>query len=179
MSSPAAEWVFAYGSLLWNPGFHVVESRPARLDGYRRSFCMRSIHYRGTPEIPGLVLALEREAGAVCDGLVLKPDPRVADTAFAELRARELISYAYLETTVKLACTDGKEVHARTYIIDPNHDQYVKHQSLEQQAQIIAHAHGDRGSNADYVFATEHCLTQLGINDPDIRRLAGLLRGQD
>ena len=64
-------WVFGYASLLWNPGFEVAESRPARLNGYHRSFCMKSIHHRGTPEDPGLVLALDAMEGASCDGLAL------------------------------------------------------------------------------------------------------------
>ena len=52
-------WVFGYGSLLWNPGFEPIEKMRADLPGYRRSFCMLSIHHRGTPEDPGLVLALD------------------------------------------------------------------------------------------------------------------------
>ena len=46
-------WVFGYGSLLWNPGFEFVERRLAALHGFNRSFCMASIHYRGTEEAPG------------------------------------------------------------------------------------------------------------------------------
>jgi len=33
-------WVFGYGSLIWNPVFDVAETRPARLDGYSRQFCI-------------------------------------------------------------------------------------------------------------------------------------------
>ena len=54
-------WVFGYGSLLWNPGFEYEQSTLATLMGYHRSFCMRSIHHRGTPEAPGLVLALDEQ----------------------------------------------------------------------------------------------------------------------
>ena len=54
-------WVFGYGSLLWNPGFPVARREQATLHGYARSFCMRSIHHRGTAEDPGLVLALDAE----------------------------------------------------------------------------------------------------------------------
>ncbi len=62
-------WVFGYGSLLWNPGFDYVEKRLARLIGYRRNFCMRSIYHRDTPAAPGLVLALDATSAAICDGL--------------------------------------------------------------------------------------------------------------
>ena len=59
-------WVFAYGSLTWDPGFPFEEARPALLRGYHRAFCLYSTHYRGTPERPGLVLGLDR--GGACRG---------------------------------------------------------------------------------------------------------------
>ena len=65
-------WVFGYGSLLWNPGFKPREEVIATLPGYHRSFCMRSIHHRGTEEKPGLVLALDEAEGAHCTGVALK-----------------------------------------------------------------------------------------------------------
>lgn len=59
-------WVFGYGSLVWNPGFEAQDRVIASLPDYHRSFCMRSIHHRGTDETPGLVLALdERRARSV------------------------------------------------------------------------------------------------------------------
>ena len=67
--------VFGYASLLWNPGFPVAERVQARLHGYARSFCMYSIHHRGTEAEPGLVLALDEQDGAFCDGLALRAAP--------------------------------------------------------------------------------------------------------
>ena len=62
-------WVFGYGSLVWHPGFAFDDKRVAVLHGWRRAFCMASIMYRGTPEAPGLVLALDRDAGGHCLGV--------------------------------------------------------------------------------------------------------------
>lgn len=73
MSQPL--WVFGYGSLIWDPGFAVAEAQVARLIGWHRSFCMRSVHHRGTPERMGLVLALDRAAGAFCDGVAFRVAP--------------------------------------------------------------------------------------------------------
>ena len=56
-------WVFGYGSLLWKPGFDVAESVIGRLPGYARSFCMRSIHHRGTVEKPGVGIGARRDDG--------------------------------------------------------------------------------------------------------------------
>ena len=68
-------WVFGYGSLIWDPGFPVAERRIATVTGWHRSFCMRSIHHRGTVDAPGLVLALDRADGAACTGVAFCVQP--------------------------------------------------------------------------------------------------------
>jgi len=85
-------WVFGYGSLIWNPGFPVARQEIARLSGWHRSFCMRSIHHRGTEADPGLVLALDALAGAHCDGVAFAVTQGAEDDTLAYLRERELIS---------------------------------------------------------------------------------------
>ena len=95
-----AMWVFGYGSLLWKPGFDVAESVIGRLPGYARSFCMRSIHHRGSVERPGLVLALDADTGTACDGMALRVAPGTEEATLAYLRERELVSSAYVEKTL-------------------------------------------------------------------------------
>ncbi|MFY0617270.1 MULTISPECIES: gamma-glutamylcyclotransferase [unclassified Shimia] len=164
-------WVFGYGSLLWNPGFEVAEQSVARLDGWHRSFCMRSIHHRGTVEHPGLVLALDAADGAHCQGLALKvADGHEAGT-LDYLRERELVSSAYLERTLPLSLADGRSVEAVTYVIDPDHVQYC-HLDLLEQAQIISTAVGGRGPNTEYLHNTASHLFELGIEDADLRWLS-------
>lgn len=90
-------WVFGYGSLLWNPEFPIAQSEVATLHGFARSFCMRSIHHRGSEEIPGLVLALDAQEDAHCKGLALRVEPGHEEATLAALRERELISSAYVE----------------------------------------------------------------------------------
>ena len=117
-------WVFGYGSLLWNPGFDYVEKRLARLSGYRRNFCMRSIHHRGTPAMPGLVLALDAANAAICDGLAFRIAPEDETQVLAYLRDRELVSSAYYEKTVRLDLPEGGQLEALAYVIDQTNDQY-------------------------------------------------------
>ena len=165
-------WVFGYGSLLWNPGFEPVEQVRADLPGYRRSFCMLSIHHRGTPDDPGLVLALdEAEAADSCAGLALRVDEREAEHGLQELRARELISSAYVEKWVDLPLADGRRARAVTYVVDREHAQYCTY-ALDQQAEIIARAVGGRGQNQEYLFKTADMLRDLGIPDPQLDYLA-------
>lgn len=161
-------WVFGYGSLIWNPGFAHDATRIARLQGWHRSFCMRSIHHRGTPEAQGLVLALDRASGARCDGVAFRVTQGAEDETLALLRERELISSAYLEEWVEVEVQGGGRERALAYVIDPGHEQYCGGLPLEEQAQIIARAWGGRGSNRDYLNATARHLHDLGIADPDL-----------
>lgn len=174
--SDAPLWVFGYGSLMWHPGFEAAERLIARLAGYHRSFCMRSIHHRGTVAEPGLVLALDEAAGGACEGLAF----RVADGAEAAtldyLRERELVSSAYLERHVTLRLIDGRQVEALAYVVDRAHEQYCGGLPLEEQAAIIARAVGGRGPNTDYLHNTAGHLEELGIVDEELSWLSRRVR---
>jgi len=139
--------VFGYGSLVWQPEFEFQERQIARLEGYARSFCMRSIHHRGTVANPGLVLALD-EADSHCDGVAFFVAPDHAQTTLDALRERELISSAYLEAVLPVSLRDGRRAEAVSHVIDRDHDQYC-HPSLEEQAQISPGAQGGRGPKVD------------------------------
>jgi len=169
-------WVFGYGSLVWNPGFDTTEAVIATLPGYARSFCMRSIHHRGTDENPGLVLALDEAEGAQCQGVAFGVADAEADAVLAYLRERELISSAYLERILPVHLKDGRAVEAVTYVIDAAHVQYCGGLPLEEQAQIITHAVGGRGPNTEYLYNTAAHLTELGIHDPDLDWLSARVR---
>lgn len=168
-------WVFGYGSLLWDPGFEPAEICPARLDGWHRSFSMRSVHYRGTAEVPGLVLALDARAGASCHGLAMRVREAETDTVLAALRARELVSDAYLERRFQVEANDGRALAAVTYVIDPQGPQYCD-LSLEDQAHAIAKACGARGPNCDYLNNTHAHLLSLGVEDVDLAWLVKRVR---
>ncbi|PVA09887.1 gamma-glutamylcyclotransferase [Pelagivirga sediminicola] len=169
-------WVFGYGSLVWNPGFDVAQKAIATLPDYARSFCMRSIHHRGTETVPGLVLALDQSQGAQCHGVALAAAPGQERETLEYLRARELISSAYLERMLQIRLEDGQTVEAVTYVIDPHHVQYCGALPLEEQARIIARAVGDRGPNTEYLYNTAAHLTELGIADTDLEWLADRVR---
>ena len=169
-------WVFGYGSLIWNPEFPVAEQVIARATGWHRSFCMRSIHHRGTEAEPGLVLALDADDGAHCDGVAFRVAPGAEEATLHALRERELISSAYLERRLMVDLTDGRKVEALCFVIDPHHVQYCGGLPLEEQAQIIARAVGGRGPNRAYLFSTASHLTALGIGDADLQWLAARVR---
>ncbi len=165
-------WVFGYGSLMWHTGFAFTERVLATLPGYARTFCMRSIHHRGTEQKPGLVLALDASESAMCKGLAFAVPPEASDETLAYLRERELISSAYLERVLPVDLCDGRRVDAVTYVVDTEHVQYCGGLPLDEQARIIAAATGGRGPNSEYLFNTSAHLAELGIDDPDLSWLA-------
>ena len=177
---PGQTWIFGYGSLMWNPGFAPAEAVLARLDGYARSFCMWSIHHRGTEDDPGLVLALDEHPQETCDGMAFRVPAKGHDAIIAEIRERELVSSAYLERRVPLALRDGRVIEALAYVVDRDHVQYTGDLPLTDQARVISRAVGGRGPNTEYLYSTAEHLCELGIEDPtltklaqDVRRIAG------
>ena len=161
-------WIFGYGSLMWRPNFPYTEAAPALLRGYHRSLCIYSTEYRGTWERPGLVLGLDR--GGSCVGVAFRVEGEKQKAVMAYLRERELVSSAYLEKRLELSLTDGRHVEAVAYVIDPHHVQYC-HLALEEQARIIARAHGGRGPNTEYLYNTAAHLDEIGVPDADLHWL--------
>ncbi|GJL81118.1 MAG: hypothetical protein DHS20C01_07520 [marine bacterium B5-7] len=60
--SPDELWLFAYGSLIWNPDFDHSVVEIAVANGWHRSFCLKLTRWRGTRELPALMLALDKGA---------------------------------------------------------------------------------------------------------------------
>lgn len=165
-------WIFAYGSLMWDPGFPVAECVQARVEGYARRFCLQSVTYRGTIEDPGLVLALEHDQAAHCVGLALRVAEPDWPATIQNLRLRELDTGAYSEEILPLALLDGRHVNAVGYVMRQDHEQYVGGLTLTEQARIIARAVGGRGSNRDYLLNTTRHLQQIGVDDHSLFELA-------
>lgn len=169
-------WVFAYGSLIWKPGFEYLESRVARLDGYRRRFGLYSRHYRGTPERPGLVLGLDWAPGESCQGVAFRVCPTKDRETRDYLAERELVSYAYFETLYPVTFDDGSQADAICYVLDRSHAQYAGRLEPDDQARIIAAAHGPSGPNTEYLMNTVEQLHAHGIADPHLDEMAARVR---
>jgi cation transport protein ChaC len=171
-------WVFAYGSLMWRPGFSYLERVPARLIGLHRALCVFSFVHRGTPERPGLVLGLDR--GGMCRGIAY----RVAATSRADtlhyLRAREQVTTVYLETTRQIQLEDHarRRIRAVCYLVDRSHVQYAGRLTLGESLHHVRQGHGKSGANRDYVLETVRALEALGYRESDLHLLAERLKSQ-
>ena len=156
-------WVFGYGSLIWRPGFAHVETRRARLYGYRRSLCVYSFVHRGTRERPGLVLGLDR--GGSCIGLAYRVPGDLRKEVLTYLRERELVTSVYLERMLDVRLDGGGIVEAVAYIVDRQHEQYAGALDADAAAKVVSGAVGGSGKNEDYVLSTLDHLEALGIRD--------------
>lgn len=166
-------WVFAYGSLLWNPGFPFVERRRALVRGYHRSLCIFSHVHRGTPERPGLVLGLDR--GGACVGAAYRVDLSQWEEAVRYLRAREQATAIYREIIAPARLDDGRRVPAVAYAVDRAHHQYAGHLPEAELERLVRQGVGASGANVGYVLATHAHLVAMGIHDPALAYLAARL----
>ena len=161
-------WIFAYGSLMWNPGFPHVEDQPGLIYGYHRCLCVRSTIYRGTPENPGLVLGLDR--GGSCCGRALRVTAEHVNATIAYLDEREQVTKVYCPHFVTVKLGDGREVCGYTFVVRHEHEQYV-HLSIDEQARLVAQGKGGRGSALDYLTNTIEHIDALGIKDTDLHKV--------
>ena len=167
-------WVFGYGSLMWRPGFPYLERRPAVLHGRRRAFCISSVHHRGTPERPGLVL------GLLPGGRTLGAAYRVAEAdwpaTYAYLLDREQPTETYREawrpvTLAAVAGGEARRVEALVFLSDRAHPQWAGVLSEARQAERIAGACGLSGRNLDYLRDLVAHLREVGAPDVAMERL--------
>jgi cation transport protein ChaC len=167
-------WVFAYGSLIWNPGFEFLSTVPARLRGYHRKLCVYSYHYRGNPDTPGLVFGLDR--GGTCQGVAYRIAAQAWPAVHAYLTRRELITEVYREVVKPVTLAGGGgTVPALTYVVNHDHPQCARALKDEIILQLVRQGHGEAGRNIDYVRATHRKLAELGISDDNLDRIAALL----
>jgi cation transport protein ChaC len=164
-------WIFAYGSLMWRPGFAFSEATRARLHGHSRHFCVTSVHHRGTPQRPGLVLGLDR--GGSCEGIAYRVDGAAAAGVLAYLRAREQVNGVYREASVgiEIGAPQRREQTAVVYLVERAHPSYAGRLPLDVQARLIAGARGRSGANLDYFVNTLRHMAEIGIRERELERL--------
>lgn len=168
-------YVFAYGSLIWRPGFAHAAMHPALLRGFRRRFCIWSRYYRGSPEAPGLVLGLDR--GGACRGAAFRVPGAEAAAVLDYLDARENIGdeIVYRRRLLPVRLLDaGRLVRAVTYVVDRGTAQYCR-PAAEEAARAIALGMGQAGANRDYLLNTLSHLRAMGVRDAGLDRIAALL----
>jgi cation transport protein ChaC len=168
-------WVFGYGSLMWNPALHVEESRAGLIYGHHRVFCLNMLMGRGSPDRPGLMLALDR--GGSCHGMAHRIAPANVDSELRILWMREMLGGTYIPRWVAVRTFEGA-VRAITFVANQRHPRYAGKLSPAAIVERIAHAAGDLGTNRYYLYRLTEHLDELGILDGPMHRLAEQVRAR-
>jgi glutathione-specific gamma-glutamylcyclotransferase len=162
-------WIFAYGSLMWRPGFDHELVLDARLRGYHRALCVYSWVHRGTQERPGLVLGLDR--GGSCRGRALGIAREREAEILAYLDERELVTDVYRRTRLPVVTARGR-VLAWGYVVRQDHVQYAGKLEEDRLLELVQNGTGRSGRCCDYVVSTVAHLEQMGIADGPLHALA-------
>jgi len=170
---PGRIWVFAFGSLIWNPAFHFVERRTARIHGFHRRFCLWARAGRGSPERPGLMLSLQ--SGGSCSGVAYRLARGAVVTELDVLWRREMSTMAYRPVWTIARTPKGPEP-AIAFSANRDHERYVPGLGDGAVARYLATGAGPMGRCCDYLFDTVAHLHQLGIRDRGLEALEAKVR---
>ncbi|WP_417666401.1 gamma-glutamylcyclotransferase [Roseibium sp.] len=166
-------WIFAYGSLMWDPAFHFSEVRRATLSGYHRRFCLKSEVGRGTPEAPGLMAGLD--LGGTCNGLVFKVEAERLEEESHYIWRREMLLRSYAPEFLEMETALGS-VEAMAFVVNRENPLLLPPMSLEETARQIAGAEGYLGPNIDYLENLADAFELLRLEDEELFRLRDLAR---
>lgn len=166
-------WFFGYGSLMWNPALNIAEAQFANVRGFHRAFCLSLRMGRGSPEFPGLMLALM--PGGACNGVAMRIPAAEAAIETRILWTREMLSGAYRPVWLDTQIGD-KRIRSLSFAANPKHNRYVGKSSLEETAQLIAKAQGVFGKNRDYLYSTVKALEAHGVTSGPMHKLARRVR---
>ena len=163
-------WVFAYGSLIWKPGFAHVETRRGIAEGWQRSFCLRITRFRGTRAQPGLMMQLDR--GGSCEGLLMRLPPGGELDELHGLWRREITAKPPSNMPRWIEVTSGPEtLRAIAFTANPAKENYACGLPAEVVAETLTLAAGHWGSGAEYLLNTVTALEAAGIHDPHLWEL--------
>lgn len=169
-------WLFGYGSLVWNPMMRFAERRTATLYGFHRGFYLLSRINRGTPQRPGLVLALDR--GGCCRGVAYRIAREHVEAEFRLLWRREMLLGSYRPRWLPVYAA-GRRLEALTFVANRAASGYAGRLGDEEIVACLAGAKGFYGTGAEYLHATAEGLARSGIHDAHIERLSRLLAAQE
>jgi len=162
-------WIYSYGSLMWDPGFHFAEVRLADVEGYQRRFTLKINLGRGSQDYPALMLSLEPQQGR-CHGLAFRIAASSVHAETAILWRREMLRGGYAPAMVPMLTPQGP-IDALAFVSNPSHPSYVGELPFAETAAIIASGKGILGTNRDYLVQLATQLEALGIDDPYVAQL--------
>ena len=169
-------WIFAYGSLIWNPLFEYCDRCSVTIQDWHRQFCLLAPVGRGTIENPGLVLGLEPKAGR-CEGVAYRlPIDERLESELLLLWRREMVVGSYVPTWTS-AISGDRNLEVLTFVVDRQHPVYVNW-SRSKIVESLATAKGSLGSSAEYLCNTVRGLRAAGIEDKELIELDNAVKNR-
>jgi cation transport protein ChaC len=162
-------WIYCYGSLMWDPGFHFAEVRLADVHGYQRRFTLKIDLGRGSRDYPALMLSLEQQDGC-CRGLAFRIAAADVHAESAILWRREMLRGGYTPAIVPMTTPQGP-ITALAFVSNTTHPGYVGELPFAETAATIASGKGVLGTNREYLVQLAMQLEALGIDDPYVAQL--------
>lgn len=167
--------MFAYGSLMWNPGFEPAQTLVAKVQGYHRALRLRSLVNRGSAEQPGLVMTLL--SGGSCRGLLYRVAPRDSEATLHRLWLREMVVGTYVPRWLDCQCADGLGTRkALAFTLSRRSPGWAGDLADDRLLHILRHARGRYGTTLDYLTRAVTCLREHGIHDRALERQLALAR---
>lgn len=167
-------WLFGYGSLIWKADFPYHERRHACIHGWVRRFWQGSHDHRGTPEVPGRVVTLVRQADAICHGMAYRIGPEVLgplDVREKNGYLREIVTLHFLPTVPQKVAQTASQAEGLVYLAGQDNAAFLGDAPHGVIAEQIARAHGPSGPNRDYLLNLAASLEAMGVEDAHIREL--------
>lgn len=167
-------WVFAYGSLIWNPEFNLTGRMRATAYGWHRFLAedrTLASHQRAAGPNDG--------SGARCDGMVVRLSNENRRNDLRALVARE-IKYREVADMVRWIHVHTPEgaMTALTFWASTRRSGLTKPLPTETTAALIAKACGQGGSCAQYLRNTIVDLEAEGIRDRNLWHLQALVAAE-
>ncbi|WP_042337591.1 gamma-glutamylcyclotransferase [Paraburkholderia ferrariae] len=162
-------WLFGYGSLIWNPGLPTVENVRSRVHGYHRGLYLWSRVNRGTPEQPGLVLALDR--GGSCAGVAFRLAAEGVMPHLEALWRREMAMGSYRPAWLPCVLAGGRRVSALAFVMRRDVATYTGKLNDATVRTVLGCASGRYGTTLDYVRRTVEALRESGMPDRALEQL--------
>ena len=169
-------WVFGYGSLIWKPEFEFEAREPARIHGYHRRLCLRSVSYRGTHDCPGVVAGLDR--GGSCLGMAYRVGAAAVPEVFRGLWEREMFLGSYRPAWLQARLLRRAGVEALAFVVRRDAFNYGGRLADDELVQILVRACGSKGTSLEYLQRTVAALHEAGLRDPHLERLMHAAEGR-
>ena len=138
---------------------------------------MKLTRWRGTPEQPGLMLALER--GGSCDGILFRLPEASTVEELARALQRETDGHEDIAYVRWINVRSGAEIRrALVFWAHPKGFHLPEPPTLDLAAHLLARACGHMGSGAAYLYNTVAKLAEHGIYDRNLWRLQQMVAAE-